>query len=45
MNFLTILLDYEATRIVIYECADVGGSSVGALDCVDTDLNVPTTRQ
>ena len=44
MNSLSILLDLEAT-IFAYKSADVDGSSVGALDGVDADLDVPTTRQ
>ena len=44
MNPLTILFDVEAT-LTVYECADVGGISVVALDLVDADLDVPTTRQ
>ena len=43
MNFFAILLDFEGK--LAYECADVGGSKVGALDGVDADLDVPTTRQ
>ena len=43
MNFFAILLDKEA--IPEYKCADVGGSSVGALDGVNADLDVPKTRQ
>ena len=43
MNLFTIFLDEEAP--LIYECADVGSGSVGALDGVDADLDVPTTRQ
>ena len=44
MNCNAILLDKEAI-IFAYECADVGGSTVGALDGVDADLDVPKTRQ
>ena len=43
MNKIGILFDSEA--IFVYVCADVDGSSVGALDSVDTDLDVTTTRQ
>ena len=43
MNKLAILLDSEA--IFVYECADVDGSTFGALDGVDANLDVPTTRQ
>ena len=42
MNYFAILIDKKA---IIYECADVGGSSFGALDGVDADLDVPITRQ
>ena len=44
MNFFAIFLDTEA-MIFAYECADVGGSSVGALDGVDADLDVPRILQ
>ena len=44
MNFFAILLDNEAA-ITAYECAGVGGSSVGALVGVDADLDVPTTQK
>ena len=45
MNYFAILLDDEAVKIIVYECADVGSSSFGALDGVYADLDVPTTRQ
>ena len=55
MNFFAILLDKEALFYLFlfflsivdfaYECAGVGGSSVGALVGADADLDVPTTRQ
>ena len=44
MNFFAILLDLEAI-IFVYERSDVGGSSFGALNIADADLDVPTTRQ
>ena len=44
MNFFAIFLDDEFKKWAL-ECADVDGSSVGALDAVDTDLDVPITRK
>ena len=50
MNFVAILLDNEALfelcifPDMAYECAGVDGSSVGALDGVDADLDVPITQ-